>query len=645
MNEKECRVFLSYRGNSEGKAFCERLYSFLKSDPAWEQIYGEIFYSPQSAKLGHNFKKDLKTIMRSVKFFVMPLTQGYYDDFMEKNKRRPNDNSITYHEIHAALEAGSRFICIGFPGCDVESDSLLKKLFGKDFDRITCSIRRQYDPEKEKELFLEISDSILRDDYNVTGMADIMKNCSPNVFMSFKEDTEEKVAFPFYQKLYDVKKITLLNYASTSFVSGMDIASIYEESDFLKRWFSYHLIKGDIEADIVLTAPHSSAAYDAALYKMYPDGLTKNTSDIILHNLNTLFRFKRTNPEAKLNVYLTQIALPYGVMMTEHRDPKNNHIKADLYAAVTGDDGRRPSFYLMKQDATTKALYVFFRENVKRIMREYSFPFNGHPDVSWLLNKEKPIIHRAVIRGDMLPHSRRSYDACIGGKYPVEVDLLQMRDGTIIVARDDFDLRPYGIDKRLSEFDCRDLRDLNSQMEPDRILTLDEFLEYIGGKIPLLIEIKTDGKEMTPQLENYTDKIVKKLQQYADQYCHRFSLEYASTGTGLAVHSADPNVLQRIKTLDCTIPCGIITRDFSDIKEEVGEEFCQMHAMGSYTEIVAPDFISCDVNYLQSGPAMDLCEKLQIPLLGWTVRDGESQHISEDYNCSNMIIEGRKSYL
>ena len=631
MENTDWRIFLSYRGESEGLPFSKRLYSYLTEDPLHDKMYGEVFFSPETAHLGGNFREDIPDIMKNVRYFVMPLTQNYFDDFWDEKNNCPDKDSITYIEINEAMNVGSRFICIVFPGFQ-KDPSLLDKLFQKNAAVLACAIVKDYDLSHEEELMREICDAMVCEDYDTSGAADYIKDLKPNVLLSFKKDMEDRTRFPFYHKLYDVKRITLLNFASSVFIAGIDIASIYKEADFLKRWFSYHLSKGNIEANIILTDPHSSAAQDAALYKMYPVGLETPKDEIILRNMNKLFQFMRNNPEAKLNVYLTKIALPYGVMMTEHKDPKNNHIKVDLYAPVTNDDGMRPSFYLLQQNEETRALYSFFEGNVRSIMEAHVIRFDGHPDTSWLKNKQ--FIHRGRIRPDLLPHTKRAYEACLEEKCPIEVDLLEMRDGIVIAARDDQDLRPYGYDKPLSELSIRDLRKINRQAGPDRILTLEEFLDYVRGEVPVLFEIKSREKGMTPGLQNHVDKIVRMLLQYAKSF-----------GTRFAVHSADPAILQRVKTQDCMIPCGIITMDYSPMADQVGEDFCKLHATGDYTKIFTPDFISCDVNYLENEIVRDLCDKLNIPLLAWTVKDAEDQLLAKDYHCDSVIVEGGKSFL
>ena len=246
----------------------------------------------------------------------------------------------------------------------------------------------------------------------------------------------------------------MLNFAGTSFINGAATALIYEENNWLKQWFFKNLRLGKIHADVILTNPHSSAAQDAAQYKMYPEGPKTPKDRIISDNLNELFKLKHNYPQIRLNVFLTNISLPYGVMLLEYNDRNNNHMKIDLYSAVLDDDRERPSFYLLENNPNTKSLYSFFKRNLQRIRDNYSSPFNGHPRFDWLF--KKPIIHRGVLRKGLLPHTKRAFEECIKANYPMEVDLLRLKDkSTILVGREDQDISQYGFAKKLSVRNAR----------------------------------------------------------------------------------------------------------------------------------------------------------------------------------------------
>lgn len=648
-SEKNYRIFLSYRGNTEGKQFESDLYNYFKEDPFWKERYGGIYFSPDSDPTG-NFKTDINPIMNSVEFFIMPLTADYFDDFWDENNNSPNPDSVTYMEILAAIKNKVHFICIAFDGFEMDRVKL-KRLFENDSDLIDGAKLLKYSSKNKEDIFMQICDITLKKDIIIGGVSKIIKDNTPNVHMSFKSDTENKKRYPFYQKLYDVNSITLLNFASSSFISGIDIARIYNESDSLKRWFSYNLAKGKITANIILTDPLSYAAKDAAQFKMFPVDRTIPADEIILYNMNKLFEFMNKNPNAKLNVYLTKIALPYGIMITNHKNPENNHMKIDLYSPVIEHDGKRPSFYLLENDKDTAALYEFFKDNVLNIKENYSYTFNGHPDVEWMKNRHTPIIHRGVIKNGLLPHTKRAFDACIEARLPMEVDLLCLNDGagSIIVGREDQIVKYNNKEFTLSDCRISDIRKINKEVGENKILTLEEFLQLINGKIPVILEIKTKEKVLDKKINTYVERITKIVTSYLRKCSDIFIYNYGSDNNtyshGVAIHSSNPYVLKRIKEINCMIPCGIISQDFSEIINDVGYDFVKLHSETKFLEIFDPDFISYNIDFLDNGIAQSIKEKKGIPVLGWTVKNEDDQLNAMDYNCDNIIIEGSKSFI
>lgn len=650
MKSYDYRIFLSYRGESEGLdsaglVFANELYKYYHNDPFYYERYGRIYLSTETDKTG-NFIKSIPFVMKNVKYFIMPLTQKYFADFWNEENNCPNRSSVTYLEITEAIKNKAEFICVAFPEFIMDNE-VIKKLFGNDAEIISGAKLLRYTGDNKEEIFVEICDETLKKDVSFNGIGDIIGNTIPNVFLSFKSETEDKIKYPFYQKLFDIKSITLLNYASSTFISGIDIAMVYKENDSLKRWFSYHLAKGDIIANIILTNPISSAAKDAADYKMYPDNRTIPSEQIILHNMNKLFEFMKENPQAKLNVYLTNIALPYGIMMTEHRNPDNNHIKIDLYAPVIDSDSKRPSFYLLQNDERTSLLYDFFKGNIQNIMNNYAYPFDGHPDIAWMKNKHTHIIHRGMLKKGSRPHTQKSIYECINTQLPIEVDLLPIIDGTetVLVGRSD-ELFSYN-GKTISLADCSasDIRKINRNQNEDRIITLNELLNMVSGKIPVLLEIKSNKTPLDKETNQFIETIINTVSDYLMRCSSFFSNQTRSYSHGIAIHSSNPYVLKRIKEINCMIPCGIISTDFSKIAPDANPDFIELHRNKRFLEIITPDFISYDVRYLNNGIANQIKKDFNIPLLVWTVRNEEDQLDAEDYKCDNIIIEGAKDYL
>ena len=634
------RVFLSYRGKSDGKQFCSDLYDALTSHPGYRKKYGEIYFSPISEPTS-NYKLDIPRYMKKVEQFVMPLTQNFWDDFWDDKHNCPNVDSITFLEIEAAIKVGAHFICVSFPNYEIPKD-LLWRMFKDNEVVFRCAKRITYDADKKLQVFEEIKKELTYPHYSqrVRDMPELLSNVQPNIFLTTKGETEDKDKYPFYERLHGVKRIYMLNFAGTSFINSAATAAIYEDSNWLRQWFFESLQLGKIQADVILTDPHSTAAIDAANYKMFPEGPKTPKDRIISDNLNELFALKHNFPQIRLNVFLTRIALPYGIMLLEYDDRKKNHMKVDLYPAVIDEDRERPSFYLLESNTETHYLYNFFKRNMQRIRSHYAVQFSGHPTFGWLFNK--PIIHRGVLREGLLPHTERAYRECIQAHYPMEVDLLLLRDSNIIlVGRDDQNIAQYGINKKLSECSANDLHIINQKCGEDRILTLEELLELVNGRIPLLVEIKTEDRKASGETIQYIEDILRILQSYLT----RFASQNDNGVGAFAIHSANPYVVREIKMRDCLIPCGVISTDFSRIKEDVGEEFYKMHLNADFVKIANPDFISYDVKYLKNGIARRVCREQHIPLLAWTIKNAAEQIEAEDgYHCNNIIIEGSKSY-
>ncbi len=395
------RIFLSYRGETTGKLtgkeFSKDLYFFLKESDFSRELLGDVYLSEFEDRSG-DFKQMIPELMKHIEYFVIPFTEDFFSGFPEDDQdEERKQTSITYQELAHALENPNlSFINIDLQNRaenPIHADHLIR-LFGKEkAERITTVKMLKATPENREEIFYEIFERVRMENESLSSKINSLET---NIYLDAKEELESD-RFPLYARLFNARSLTLLNFASSSFISGATIAKSYEQSDQMKKWFNTHLIEGKIIVNIILTDPHSPAAVDAARYKMYPEYLKIGKDQIILSNLNKLFEFKQKYPQADLHVYLTPVALPYGIMMVEFNgaNKANNYMKVDLYAADIERDGKRPSFFLLEQNESTKSMYKFFKDNMERIRINDSRPYNGHPSIDWMEQKGGRIVHRA----------------------------------------------------------------------------------------------------------------------------------------------------------------------------------------------------------------------------------------------------------
>lgn len=642
-NKKNFRIFLCYRhypaGENIGETTAGLFYRYLQKAPDWEKRYGKIYYSQETEPNG-NVLKDIPRIC-TVDHFILFLTPGFFDDF--KNMKKP----ISFEEIRYALNLDEdnrpHFTCIQFSGFvfDARVRKILTDCFGEKAVYISAAKLMKFD-EKSRELFFqELADLVQK---HVPTMREMLCRWEPNVLLGRREKMD-KNNFPFFKRLYHCKRITLLNFAATAFFAATSISTQYE--DELRDQFRDELLKGNIEATVIITNPHSSAAEDAAACKMQPIGQMRDKKDrIIQKNLNELIKFKRAHPDVQLTIRLTDISLPYGIMLVERESPYDTYMKIDLYGPYLPSDFDRPSFYVLESDKNTAEIYRIFSDNVFEIKNRYSIEVDVARNIPHAL-MTRSIIHRAKLSDDYKPHTASALFACIRKHYPIEIDLLILEDNTVLVWRDEEVqnyLQEFGR-RMLSACDKADVERIrkyavdNKENDSNGIaemLTLDELLRIVNGQIAMLIELKTMKHPEEPnKLKKMAGAVYDVLRKYNGEY---------------AIHSADPYVLQEYRKLDENVACGIITTDFDHLNVEDG--FKIMHQAYSFDEIFSPDFISCDIRLL-SGLQDDCIDEAKrqsaerllqyvrekdISLFGWTVKSSADVEIADKY-CNNMIIE------
>ena len=108
---------------------------------------------------------------------------------------------------------------------------------------------------------------------------------------------------------------------------------------------------------------------------------------------------------------------------------------------------------------------------------------------TWIVNKY--IAHRGLHNKNCAENSISAFKNAISKNYPIELDVQQIGDGTVIVFHDDTLQRMTGKDgyvKNITSVDS--LKEYKLGGTKDTIPTFKEVLEVVNGQVPILIEIK-----------------------------------------------------------------------------------------------------------------------------------------------------------
>lgn len=122
--------------------------------------------------------------------------------------------------------------------------------------------------------------------------------------------------------------------------------------------------------------------------------------------------------------------------------------------------------------------------------------------------------HRGLHGRGIPENSLAAFEAAAKRGYAVELDVQLSRDGEVMVFHD-YDLsRMTGSQKKLSELTAEELSELRLADTDEHIPTFSEVLSLVGGRVPLLIELK--GESLDTSL---CEKLATLLEGYEGEYC------------------------------------------------------------------------------------------------------------------------------
>ena len=232
---------------------------------------------------------------------------------------------------------------------------------------------------------------------------------------------------------------------------------------------------------------------------------------------------------------------------------------------------------------------------------------------SWLV--EQPIAHRGLHNTTVPENSLGAFEKAIEAGYAIELDVQLISDGTIVVFHDDNLSRLTDNDGYLKILTKEDLKYLSLLDSDEKIPTLQETLNFVDGRVPLLIEIKNDGK-----VGDLEKGVLELLANYQGKF---------------AIQSFNPYVLEYFYKHAPEIPRGQLSSYFRDTKLSVMKKFA-LKRMLLNNKISHPDFISYEAKRL---PNRFTKKYKELPLLAWTVRS-ESEYLKVVKYCDNIIFEG-----
>jgi glycerophosphoryl diester phosphodiesterase len=242
---------------------------------------------------------------------------------------------------------------------------------------------------------------------------------------------------------------------------------------------------------------------------------------------------------------------------------------------------------------------------------------------AWLT--ARPIAHRGLhdAAGGVIENSLSAAAGAIAGNFAIECDVQLSADEDAVVFHDFVLDRLTAETGRVDARKAAELAQIGLKGASDRIPTLTAFLDAIGGRTPLVIEIKSrfDGDL---RLAKRTAEILA-----------------GHKGQPIVLKSFDPVIVAALRELAPGFARGIVAMNEYNYGDYDRLSAGEKHALANllHFEESRPDFVSWKVADLPSA-APFLCRKaLGLPLMSWTVRTPEDRARAAEH-ADQMVFEG-----
>jgi glycerophosphoryl diester phosphodiesterase len=240
--------------------------------------------------------------------------------------------------------------------------------------------------------------------------------------------------------------------------------------------------------------------------------------------------------------------------------------------------------------------------------------------LDWLV--EHPVAHRGLHGNGLIENTLGAARAAAEAGFAIEIDIQLTADNEIVVFHDDTLDRLTDATGPLNARTLAELKQLTIRGSNERIPTLQELLDTVHGRTPLVIELKSDwnGSE---RLAMRTAEIVQ---------------GYEGPVAGM---SFDPQVVMALRKHAPGLPRGIVAERYYDDPEWAPLGTKRKFLFGNLLHIhrTKPHFVAYYVRDLPALAPLIARYILGMKLLTWTVRTDAERAKARRW-ANQMIFEG-----
>ena len=235
-------------------------------------------------------------------------------------------------------------------------------------------------------------------------------------------------------------------------------------------------------------------------------------------------------------------------------------------------------------------------------------------DGHWLITRASA--HRGLHGNGIPENSKVAFLKAIEQGYPIETDVQLTSDFVPVCFHDDTLNRMTGKDARIWDEPFEEISKLSLADTQEKIMTFEEFLSLVDGRVPLLIELKSQPKHN----QTLVQKVLDLLKNYKGEF---------------VIQSFDPRAMKKVRKLNPDIIRGQLIDGGRNETLKPLTNFILSHGLLNFMS--KPDFINFSFNHLPLSNRIKRGKRV----LCWTIRSQKEEEFSlpfvEGYVFENIV--------
>lgn len=215
-------------------------------------------------------------------------------------------------------------------------------------------------------------------------------------------------------------------------------------------------------------------------------------------------------------------------------------------------------------------------------------------------------------------NSKTAFERACQRGFGIELDVRLSKDGVPVVFHDGDLLRVCGVDKKVCELTAAELSEIKLMNTADTVPTFREVLELVGGRVPLVVELKEEGLDHSTAKE-----ALAILAEYSGEY---------------VIEAFSPFALGYVRRHAPSAVRGFLT-DKLTANEKYNTAAYRLIQRFWFNFIARPHFIAQNHERPRHFPSPLVRAIFKPAFVAWTVRSAEEEAVAYKNGFTAIIFE------